>query len=84
MEIGREHPQGRIALLEVLHIFIKYLCSKLSFLCLCSHIVFIPDLQNNLMERLLLFAGTDFLIIIINPAVTSGLLFIVSGECFIK
>ena len=36
------------------------------------------------MEWLLLFAGTDFLIIIINPAVTSGLLFIVPGKCFIK
>ena len=36
------------------------------------------------MEWLLLFAGTDFLIIIVNPAVTSGLLLIVLGERFIK
>ena len=36
------------------------------------------------MKWLLLFAGTDFLIIIVNPAVTSGLLLIIPGERFIK
>ena len=36
------------------------------------------------MEWFFLLAGTDFLIIIVNPAVTSGLLLIVPGECFIK
>ena len=52
------YSPGQIALLEVLYIFIKYFCRKLSVLCLCSHIVFITDLQNNLMERLfLLFAN---------------------------
>jgi len=37
VEISRENSQCRIALLEVLHIFIKYFCRKLSVLCLCSH-----------------------------------------------
>ena len=36
------------------------------------------------MEWLLLFAGTDFLIIIINYAVISGLLLIVPGDDVIK
>ena len=36
------------------------------------------------MEWFFLLAGTDFPIIIINPAVTSSLLLIVPGECFIK
>ncbi len=36
------------------------------------------------MEWLLLFAGTDFLIIIINYAVISGLLLIVPGDDAIK
>ena len=70
--------------MEILHIFIKYFCRKLSVLCLCPHIVLVAYLQNNLMEWLLLFAGTDFFIIIINLAVISGLLLIVPGECFIK
>ena len=48
------------------------------------HIVLVAYLQNNLMEWLLMFAGTDFLIVIINYAVTSGLLFIVPGKRFIK
>ena len=80
VEIGREHPQCGIAPLKALHIFIKYFRRKLSVLCFCPHIVFVAYLQNNLMEWLLLFAGTDFLIIIINYAVTSGLLLIVPGK----
>ena len=84
VEIGREHSQCGIAPLKVLHIFIKYFRRKLSVLCLCPHIVLVAYLQNNLMEWLLLFPGTDFLIIIINYAVTSGLLLVVPGECFIK
>ena len=84
VEIGAEHPQHRIAPLKVLHIFIQHLCGKLSVLRFRSHVVLIPDLQDNLVEWLFLLAGTDFLIIIVNPAVTSGLLLIVPGERFIK
>ena len=84
MKIGAEYSQRRISSLEVLHIFIKNLCRKLSILRLCSHVVLISDLQNNLMEWLLLLTETDFLIVIVNPTVTSGLLLIVLGECFIK
>ena len=84
MKIGTEHPQRRISPLKVLHIFIQHLYRKLSVLRFRSHVVLIPDLQDNLMEWFFLLAGTDFLIIIINPAVTSSLLLIVPGECFIK
>ena len=36
------------------------------------------------MEWLLLLAGTNFLIVIVIPAVISGLLLIVPGKCFIN
>ena len=84
MKICGEHPQRRIPLPETLHIFVQHLCRKLSILCFCSHVVFISDLQNNFMEWFFLFARQNFFIIILYLPVTSGLLLIIPGKCFIK
>ena len=47
----------------------------LSVLCLCPHIVLVAYLQNNLMEWLFLFAGTDFLIVGFAPILPELLMF---------
>ena len=84
MQICREYPQCRISLLKILHILIKYLCSKLSILGFCSHIILIPDLQNDLMECFLLLTSANFFIVIINITILSALLFVIPGKGFIK
>ena len=84
VKIGSKYSQSEIALPETLHIFIKYLCRKLSVLCFCPHIVLIAYLHNDFMEWFFLLSTQYFIVIIINPAVTSGLFLIVPGKCFIK
>lgn len=64
MKMRREHPECRVSLLKIFHIIIQCLCRKLSFLCLCSHIVFISDLQNDFVKWLFLFTGCNLFLIV--------------------
>lgn len=73
-----------IALLKILHILTKYLSGELPILRHSRHIIFIPNLDDDLIEWLFLFSGEDPFIIIINPTVSSFLFRIVSFQCSIE
>ena len=84
MEMCREHPEVGIALLKALIIFVQYLPSQFLILAGGAHILFVPDLQDDLVERLLLIAGADFLIVVRNTPVCTGLLLVVAFQSFIE
>ena len=79
-----EYPQGRIPFLEALHILVQ------QFLCQCAvlgqdaHIIFVADLDDQLMERLFLLACPQMLVVVGNTAVFALLLGVVATYCIIE
>ena len=65
--------QVGISLLEPFHKFVQDLCCKLPIFALGIHIVLVSDLEDHFVEGLLLFAGTDLLIIVFDDSVGAGL-----------
>ena len=82
VEVGREHPKLRIALLKSKIILIQNSFRKLSVLTFSTHVFLIANLQNEFMEWFFLLAGTDFLIVIFYLSVLSRLLLVVPLEGF--
>ena len=79
-----EHPQCRVTFLEPLHILVK------QFLCQCAvlgqdaHIIFVADLDDQLMEELFLLACPQVLIVVVDTAVFALLLGIVTVHRLVK
>ena len=84
MQVRREHPEVGIALLKAPIVLVQYRPSQLCILAGGAHIVLISDLQDNLVERLLLIAGTDFFIVVWNAPVCTGLLLVVPFQSLIE
>ena len=84
MEMRREHPEVGVALLKALIVFIQHGSCQLCILAGGAHIVLISDLQDNLVEGLLLIARADFLVVVWNTPVCTGLLLVVAFQGFIK
>ena len=70
-----------VSLLKPLHIFVEHLCRLRAELTLCVGIVAITDLQNQLVERLLLFSRPYLVVIIAYPSVRARLLCVVLFKC---
>ena len=64
MEMCREHPEVWIALLKASIVFIQHSSCQLRILAGGAHILLVSDLQDDLVKRFLLIAGTDFLIVV--------------------
>ena len=79
-----EHPQGRVTFLEALHILVQ------QFLCQCAvlgqdtHIIFVADLDDQLMEELFLLACPQVFIVVVDTAVLALLLGVVAVHCLVK
>ena len=84
MQVRREHPKIGIALLKTLIILVQYPPSQFRILVGGTHILLVSDLQDDLVKRLFLIAGTDFLVVVRNAPVASGLFLVVSLQSFIK
>ena len=84
MEMSGEHTQSRIPFLKTFHIFIQYPCRDLPFGCFCSHIILIPDLQDNLMEWFFLLSRADLFVIISNLPIFPCLLCVIPFKRSVK
>ena len=84
MQVRREHPKVGISLLKTSIVFIQHSPCQICILAGGAHIVLISDLQDDLVKRLLLVAGANFLIVVWNAPVCTGLLLIVAFQSFIK
>ena len=84
MEVRRKHPEIGIALLKSLIILVQYLPCQFRILARGAHIVLISDLQDDLVERLLLIARADFLVVVWNTPVCTGLLLVVPFQRLIE
>ena len=80
MQVCRENMQVGISLLEPLHKFVQDRCGKLPIFALGIHIVLVSNLEDHFVEGLLLFAGTDLLIIVFDDSVGAGLLGVVGFQ----
>lgn len=84
MQVRREHPEVGIALLKASIVFIQHSSCQLRILAGGAHILLISNLQDDLVEGLLLIAGANFLIVVWNAPVCTGLFLIVAFQSFIK
>ena len=84
MEMRRKHPEVWIALLKASIVLVQYRPSQLRILAGGAHIFPVSDLQDDLVERLLLIAGTDFFIVVWNAPVCTGLLLVVPFQSLIE
>ena len=84
VEERSEHPQCLVTFLEALHILVQ------QFLCQCAvlgqdtHIIFVADLDDQLMEELFLLACPQVLIVVVDTAVLALLLGVVAVHCLVK
>ena len=84
MEMRRKHPEVGIALLKASIVFIQHSSCQLRILAGGAHIVLISNLQDDLVKRLLLIAGTDFFIVVWNAPVCTRLLLVVPFQSLIE
>ena len=84
MEMCREHPEVWIALLKASIVFIQHSSCQLRILAGGAHIFLVSDLQDDLVKGLLLIARADFLVVVWNTPVCTGLLLVVAFQGFIK
>ena len=84
VEVGGEHPEPGIALLEASHVLVQHRRRKLAVLALGAHIVLVAHLQDDFMERLFLLAGTYLFIVVLDFAVCPGLLVVVPLEGLVE
>ena len=78
MEMRRKHPEVGIALLKASIVFIQHSSCQLRILAGGAHILLVSNLQDDLVKRFLLIAGTDFLVVVGDTPVTAGLLLVVA------
>ena len=84
VEERSEHPQCRVPLLEALHILVQ------QFLCQCAvlgqdaRIIFVADLDDQLMEEFFLLTCPQVLIVVVDTAVLALLLGVVAVHCLVK
>ena len=84
MEMRRKHPEIGIALLKSLIILVQYLPCQFRILARGTHILFVSNLQDDLVKGLLLIARADFFIVVWNTPVCTGLLLVVAFQGFIE
>ena len=84
MEMCRKHPEVWIALLKASIVLVQYRPSQLRILAGGAHIFPVSDLQDDLVKGLLLIARADFLIVVWNTPVCTGLLLVVAFQSFIE
>ena len=84
MEVRREHPEVRIALLKAPIVLVQYSSCKFCIFTGGAHIFPVSDLQDDLVKGLLLIAGTDFFIVVWNAPVCTGLLLVVPFQSLIE
>ena len=76
VEESPEHPQCRVPLLEALHILVQQFLCQCAILGQDTHIIFVADLDDQLMEKLFLLACLQVLIVVGDTAVLALLLVI--------
>ena len=84
MEMCREHPEVWIALLKASIVFIQHSSCQLRILAGGAHILLVSNLQDDLVKGLLLIAGANFLVVVRNAPVCTGLLLVVAFQGFIE
>ena len=84
MEMYREHPEVWIALLKAPIVLVQYRPSQLRILAGGTHILLVSDLQDDLVKGFLLIAGANFLVVVRNAPVCTGLLLVVAFQGFIE
>ena len=84
VEESPEHPQCRVPLLEALHILVQQFLCQCAILGQAPHIIFVADLDDQLMEELFLLACPQVLIVVGDTAVLALLLGIVTFHCLVK
>ena len=65
-------------------VLVQYRPSQLCILAGGAHIFFVPNLQNDLVKGFLLIAGANFLVVVRNAPVCTGLLLVVAFQGFIE
>ena len=84
LEMCREHLEVWIALLKASIVFIQHSSCQFRILAGGAHIFLVSDLQDDLVEWLLLIAGANFLVIVWDSPVCTGLLFVVAFQSLIE
>ena len=84
VEESPEHPQCRVPLLEALHILVQQFLCQCAILGQDTHIIFVADLDDQLMEKLFLLACPQVLIVVVDTAVLALLLGVVAVHCLVK
>ena len=84
VEESPKHPQCRVPLLEALHILVQQFLCQCAILGQDTHIIFVADLNDQLMEEFFLLACPQMLIVVVDTAVLAFLLGIVAVHCLVK
>ena len=84
MQVGGEYIQVGVPCLEAPEVFVQHGLGLRTGLCFRAGILPVADLQDQLMEGLLLLAGTDLIIVIVDPPIGAGLPGIVPFQGFIE
>ena len=77
VKVSREHVEIGVAFPKTAIEFVEDTFRKLTVLSSRTHIFHIADLENDFVKGFLLFAGTDFFIVVVNAAVLAFLLGVV-------
>ena len=70
--------------MEALHILVQQFLCQYAVLGQDTHIIFVADLDDQLMEEFFLFACPQMLIVVVDTAVLAFLLGIVAVHCLVK
>ena len=70
--------------MEALHILVQQFLCQCAILGQDTHIIFVADLDDQLMEKLFLLACPQVLIVVVDTAVLALLLGIVTLHCLVK
>ena len=73
VQVGGEYIQVGVPCLEAPEVFVQHGLGLQTDLCFRAGILPVADLQDQLMEGLLLLAGTDLFIVIVDPPIGAGL-----------
>lgn len=83
VEEGQEHLEAWVALLKAPHVLVQHRRKPL-LVAVGTHIALVTHLQDDLMERLFLFARAYLLVVVLNLAVCPDLLGVVSLQSLVK
>ena len=84
VKMRSKHMQVWIPLLKALEILIQGKLGLLSDLRSRARIILVSDLDHQLMKGLLLLAGTDLFIVVLDLSIGAGLFCIVPFQGFIE